>query len=115
MKHSFSAKSQARYLKLWKEEIDEETCIILLDFVENYHFIVQDEVQGYHWNKGQCTRHPVVIYYKNQPFHTSICILSDDLYHDTSFVHKLQGLVCNFIQETFQIKHIEYSSDGCAG
>ena len=41
MKHSFSAKSQARYLKLWKEEIDEETCIILLDFVENYHFIVE--------------------------------------------------------------------------
>ena len=48
-----------------EREIDEETCIILLDFVENYHFIVQDEVQGYHKNKDQCTRHPVVIYYKN--------------------------------------------------
>ena len=58
-KHSFIAKSQARYLKTQKEEIDEETCIILLDFAENYHFIVQDEVQGYHWNKDQCTLHPV--------------------------------------------------------
>ena len=65
-KYPFIAKGQAQYLKVRKEEIDEETCIILLDFAENYHFIVQDEVQGYHWNKDQCTLHPVVIYYKNQ-------------------------------------------------
>ena len=65
-KHSFIAKSQPRYLKAWKEEIDEETCIILLDFAKNYHFIVHDEVQGYHWNEDQCTFHPVVIYYKDQ-------------------------------------------------
>ena len=109
-KHSFIAKSQARYLKAWKEEIDEETCIILLDFAENYHFIVQGEVQGYHRNKDQCTLHPVGIYYKdqqNQLIHKSICVLSDDLDHDTSFVHDLQRLVCNFIEETLpQIKHI---------
>ena len=81
-KHSFIAKSQPRYLKAWKEEIDEETCIILLDFAKNYHFIVHDEVQGYHWNKDQCTLHPVVIYYKdqqNQLIHKSICFLSDNL------------------------------------
>ena len=118
-KHSFITKSQPQYLKVRKEEIDEETCIILLDFAENYHFIVHDEVQGYHWNKYQCTLHPVVIYYKDQQnplIHKSICILSDNLDHDTSFVHELQRLVCNFIQETLpQIKHIEYWSDGCAG
>ena len=80
---------------------------------------MHDEVQGYHWNKDQCTLHPVVIYYKdqqNQLIHKSICVLSDNLDHDTSFVHELQRLVCNFIQETLpQIKHIEYWSDGCAG
>ena len=118
-KHSFIVKNQAQYLKARKEEIDEETCIILLDFAENYHFIVHDEVQGYHWNKYQCTLHPVVIYYKdqqNQLIHKSICVLSDNLDHDTSFVHELQRLVCNFILETLpQIKHIEYWSDGCAG
>ena len=118
-KHFFITKSQPQYLKVQKEEIDEETCIILLDFAENYHFIVHDEVQGYHWNKYQCTLHPVVIYYKdqqNQLIHKSICVLSENLDHDTSFVHELQRLVCNFIQETLpQIKHIEYWSDGCAG
>ena len=65
-KHSFITKSHARYLKARREEIDEETCIILLDFTENDHFIKQDEVQKYHWKKDQCTFHPVVIRYKNQ-------------------------------------------------
>ena len=59
--HSFIAKSQAQYLKKRKEELKENECIILLDFVENYHYIVQDEIQEYHWNKDQCTLHPVVI------------------------------------------------------
>ena len=65
-KCSFIAKSLARYLKEQKEEMDEETCIILLDFAGNCHVIVQDEAQGYHWNKDQCALHPVVICYKNQ-------------------------------------------------
>ena len=34
-KHFFITKSQSQYLKVQKEEIDEETCIILLDFAEN--------------------------------------------------------------------------------
>ena len=46
-KHPFIAKSQAQYLKARKEG-DDETCIILLDFAENYHFIMQDAVQGHH-------------------------------------------------------------------
>ena len=89
-KHSFIAKSQVWYLKVQKEEKDEETCIILLDFAEHYHLIVQDEVLGYHWKKDQCTFHLVMTYYKNQEnqlVNTSICILSDDLDHDTSFAH----------------------------
>ena len=72
-----------------------------------------------HWNKDQCTLHPVVIYYKNQQnelAHISLCILSDDLAHETSFVNELQRLVCSFIKEKLpQIKHVEYWSDGCAG
>jgi len=89
-------------LKARKEEISAETCITLLDFAENYHYVVQDEVQGYHWNKDQCTLHPVVIYYKNQHnqlIHTSLCVLSDDLDHDTSFVHQLQRAVEEFCKE----------------
>ncbi len=35
-----------------------------VDFSENYTFIIQDAVQGYHWNNDQVTVHPFVIYYK---------------------------------------------------
>ena len=44
--HSYIAKSQARHLKARKEAMENDTCVILLDFAENYHYIVQDEVQG---------------------------------------------------------------------
>ena len=30
------------------------------------YYVVQDEVQGYHWNKEQCTLHPVILYYKGR-------------------------------------------------
>ena len=79
------------------------SCIILLDFAENYHYIVQDEIQGYHWNKDQCTLHLVVIYHKdggNKLQCLSICLLSDDLEHDTNFVYELLRLTCNYIKET---------------
>ena len=41
--------------------MNHETLIIMGDFAENYKFMVQDEVQGFHWNNLQCTLHPVVI------------------------------------------------------
>ena len=64
-------------------------CMHLVDFAENYAFVVQDEVQGFHWNKSQCTLHPVVLYYKklnpdSQQLELkshSLCFKSDDLDH----------------------------------
>ena len=89
--HSFITKSQAQYLKQNKEEITETECIILMDFAENYHYVVQDEIQGYHWNKNQCTMHPVMIYFKKDCVlhHISLHIIYDDPEHDTCFVHEL--------------------------
>ena len=91
--HSFTAKSQTQYLKKQKWQIDEETCIILLEFAENYHFVIQDEVLGYNWNNKQCTLHPLVVYYRDQNnlLHcVCLCFISDDLEHDTDFVNELQ-------------------------
>ena len=113
------AKSQAQYLKERKENLDEKTCIILLDFAENYHYIVQDEVQGYHWNKEQCMLHHVVMYFKDEENNlkcTSICFLSDDLDHNTNFVHELQRITSEYIkQNNEQIEIFHYCCDGCAG
>ena len=116
--HSYISKTQAEYLKIRKENIDNETAISLGDFAENYSFVVQDEVQSFHWNNLQCTLHPVVLYYKIDETltHKSFCIISDDMKHDVDMVHEVQEVVINYVKtEMPQIKKIEYFSDGCAG
>ena len=91
--HSFIAKSQSRYLKDQKEKLCGTSCIALLDFAENYQFMVQDEIQGFHWNKIGCTLHPVAIYYmENDKLQCeSLCVISDDMEHDTCFVYQVQA------------------------
>ena len=48
--------------------------------------MIQDEIQGYHWSKQQCTLPPLVIYYKeNSKLKSmSLSIISDDLDHDAA-------------------------------
>ena len=62
--HSYISKCQSKYLKNLKEELPSNSARILGDFAENYSFVVQDEVQGFHLNNLQCTLHPVVVFYK---------------------------------------------------
>ena len=62
--HHFIAKAQANHLKMTKENLSENELIILLDFAENYSFVVQDAVQGFHWENSQATLHPFVAYFQ---------------------------------------------------
>ena len=62
--HNFIAKAQANHLKMTKENLSENELIILLDFAENYSFVVQDAVQGFHWENSQATLHPFVAYFQ---------------------------------------------------
>ena len=36
-----------------KAILDNETCIILMDFLENYSFLVQDAIQSFYWQNQQ--------------------------------------------------------------
>ena len=115
--HSYLAKCQARCLKIRKEQIGEDTAIVLGDFAENYSFVVQDEVQSYHWSKPCCTLHPLVVYFKEDEtlMQNSFCILSDDLEHDTSLVYQIQKELTQVIKTKLpKICKLEYFSDGCA-
>jgi hypothetical protein len=87
--HSYIAKCQAVYLKNVKNELTCNEVVVLGDFAENYQFVVQDEIQSFHWNKTQATLHPIVVYYKtNEELkHESICFMSDDLVHDLDMVY----------------------------
>ncbi len=66
--------------------------VVLLDFAENFSFLVQDAVQAFHWDNRQATLHPFVVY--KQPESGmgdlechSFCVISDSTEHSTSAVH----------------------------
>ena len=46
--HSYILKCQSRHLQMLKSEIDGSAVLVLGDFAENYQFVIQDEVQGFH-------------------------------------------------------------------
>ena len=116
--HSYIAKTQAQYLKDMKEKLKEKEVIVLLDFAENYQYIIQDEIQSYHWNKGQCTIHPVVIYYteNDKLKEKSLCFVSDDLDHDVEMVYHVIQETVSYIKESLvkEVTFVHYFSDGCA-
>jgi hypothetical protein len=43
--HSFVAKSQANYLKELKSKLQPNEAIVVLEFSENYSYVVQDSIQ----------------------------------------------------------------------
>ena len=91
--------------------------IVLGDFAENYSYLVQDEIQGYHWNKSRCSLQPVVVYIRpsDNLVESSLCILSEDLNHDVAFVYKGIKETVDFIKKELNpyVKTIHYFSDGC--
>ena len=90
--------------------------MVICDLSENYSFLVQDEVQGYHWTNTQATVHPFVSYYMdgNKLEHISLVIISECQSHDTVAVHLFQSYLIDFLTETFNKKpsKIYYFSDG---
>jgi len=61
--YHFISISQATYYQHLKTNLKENQALVLLDFAENYNFLIQDAVQGFHWNNSQATVHPFVAYF----------------------------------------------------
>lgn len=89
-----------------------------MDFSENYKYVIQDEIQAFHWNNQQCTLHPVVYYYRdetNTVKTASLCFISDDNDHDTCFVYYVQNQITDHLKTKLpNINKIMYFTDGCA-
>ena len=64
--YHFLSKAQAAYLHNLKDCLKDDECIVLLDFAENYSYVVEDDVQVFHWNNSHVTSHSFVAYYKEQ-------------------------------------------------
>jgi len=114
--HHYIAKSQSTYLKSTKDSLHPGSIVILMDFAENYSFVVQDAVQGQHWNNSQVTLHPFAIYYKqgDELKCLSVCVVSDYLQHSTNAVHAYISTVITHLKSRFHVKHIFYFTDGAA-
>ena len=116
--HHYIAKSQSAFLKQQKQQINGNEIIVLLDFAENYSFLVQDAVQGYHWENSQATLHPFAVYFKNDVGEVkclNICIISDSMKHDSNAVHAFIRSALNYIREKLPtVSKVVYFSDGAA-
>ncbi|XP_071950769.1 uncharacterized protein [Antedon mediterranea] len=115
--HHYITKSQSAYLRKLKEDLSDDTAIALLDFAENYSFLIQDAIQGFYWDNSQATLHPFVIYYKENDELKSLstCVISDSLKHETSTVHAFITTLLSHLKDVLpHIKKIVYFSDGAA-
>ena len=89
--HHFIKDSQASYLRDSKENLDNKTCIILMDFTENYIFIIRDAIQSFYWQNSQTALHPFAVYYRDLSTSELRCAsyfaISDPLKHNQATVH----------------------------
>lgn len=112
--HHYISKHQSSHLRAIKDKLKIGELVILMDFSENYNFVVQDAVQGFHWENSQATLHPFAVYYVEEKLQcASICIISDCLRHDTVVVHISLVYVIEYLKKLVgEIKYIYYFSDG---
>lgn len=93
-------------------------CIVICDFSENYAFIIQNSVQGIHWNNDQATVHPFSIYYRDNQDELkvkSFVSISECLHHNTVAVHLFQKQLVKFIKTNLKgVNKIIYFSDGAS-
>ena len=117
--HHYVAKKQVEFFKQLKENIQFEECVVMLDFAENYSFLVQDAAQGFHWNNSWATIQPFVIYYvdgSGKLAHKSYVYISDHKTHDTIMVYSfLKHFYEHYVSNKFPFLHkVFYFSNGSA-
>ncbi|KAK3924781.1 ARL14 effector protein [Frankliniella fusca] len=119
--HSYISKQQAKFYQEKKNSLKPGEAVVVLDFSENYSFIVQDAVQGYHWSNDQATLHPFVVYTKqsnaSEPVAHSLIILSDDMKHNTGAVFAFQREQVHHLRNNLgmKIERLIYFSDSAGG
>ena len=116
--HRFISKAQSNFLKYKKETVSQNEALILLDFAENYSFIIQDAVQGFQWENSQATLHPFVVYNRNTNRNResqSLCVVSDRRKHNQSAVHSFLVVALSFVKSQLPfLQKVIYFSDGAA-
>jgi hypothetical protein len=88
--HHYVNRNQSAHFVKCKEEIDNETCVLVSDFSKKISFIIQDSIQGYFWANDQATLLPFPGYMKLEDGtddSVSMAVISNHLTHDTLSVN----------------------------
>lgn len=113
--HHYISKMQATYLRIWKSKLTNTEHLVLLDFSENYTFLVQDAPQPYHWVNEQATLQPFVVYCcpDSEVVVKSFVIISECTEHDAVAVSAFQTEVMTLLKQQLpHLRKILYFSDG---
>ena len=116
--HAFITRMQSQHYRETKENLEEGEVLVVCDFAENYSFVIQDEIQAFHWNNVMATLHPFVANYKERGElkHINHVCISDRNIHDTVAVHLFLKVFLLKLKELLPTaRKIIYFSDGCAG
>lgn len=96
-----------------------EEIIVQGDFADNFSYVVQDEIQSFHWENKQATLHPFVAYQRKEDGsleHRNICVVSDCKEHSTVTAFAFLKVVIEHLKTVFpSVQKIHYFTDGCAG
>lgn len=118
--HCFIASEQASFYTRCKASLQTGEFLVTVDFSKNYSFVLQDAIQGYHWNNSQATLHPFVAYFvdSDELRNLSYVVISDCLHHDTTAVYLFQKCFIAFLKRLLPVrlkpKKIIYFSDGAS-
>lgn len=115
--HHYVAETQKQYLNDCKNNLAYDTCIILMDFSENYSFIIQQSVQSFYYNNTSATVNSFCVYLKkekNDEIHNvNFCIISDTKDHCAYSINAFTAKIMTVIKEKFTwIEKVIYFSDG---
>lgn len=118
--HDFIARKQQEQLKHRKKNLEMDEAVVICDFAENFSFVIQDEVQGYHWNQKQCTIHPFVIYYRRNSDSDvkcqSLVIIAESEKHNIYSVYQFQVELFKYLKEKIpNVTKLHFFSDGAGG
>lgn len=116
--HNYVHVRQSNFLQETKENLQPNEFVVINDFAENYSFVIQDEIQAFHWMNEQCTIHPTCVYYKdaeNKLCNISFAFIAESLEHSVVSVALFQQKLIESLQSRFQtVKKIYFFSDGAA-
>jgi hypothetical protein len=116
--HSFIAKAQSDFFRSIKENLKDDEILVVMDFSENFSFVVQNAPQNFHWSNSSATIHVSVAYYKtnNELQHLSHVIISDCHDHNTTAVHICQRMLMSRLRHIpgLILHKVIYMTDGSA-